>query len=189
MHLFERHHAPLHFAIFMVWLCLAVCIPLKSAHAVSEPIPINVEIDQDVVYCSIGPIPKSEYIQQALQEGTTITFSWEFIVDEVFNYWLNQNAGTVTISRQVIPDLVSKTWILKDGSNSMERRVFSLDQAMAFLLQLDHFPVLDHSLLQAENIYLMRVKLHINEGELSPSWWAETTRFGKTMATQEFTFP
>ena len=151
--------------------------------------PLKITTDQEVVYCTTGPVPITEKVKQALSEGTPVTFSWEIIIDEINDYWLNDTVGSITIVRQAVPDLISKSWLLTDASSGISHRVYSVDEVILYLSRLRNFPILDRSLLASGTLYRFRIKLHIHEGELSDSWWSEAIRFGKTVALEEVTLP
>lgn len=151
--------------------------------------PLEITADQEVIYCTTEPVPITDKVKQALNEGTPVTFSWEIIIDEVNDYWINDSIGSITLVRQAVPDLISKSWLLIDTSSGISQRVYSVDEVILFLSRLQNFPTLDRSLLTSGTLYSFQIKLHIHEGELSDSWWSEAMRFGKTVALKEVTLP
>lgn len=151
--------------------------------------PLEISADHEVIYCTTGPVPTTDRVKQALNEGTPVTFSWDIIIDEVNDYWVDDSIGSITVVRQAVPDLISKSWLLTDTSSGISQRVYSVDEAIRFLSRLQNFPTLDRSLLTSGTLYSFRIKLHVHEGELSDSWWSEATRLGKTVALEEVALP
>jgi hypothetical protein len=95
----------------------------------------------------------------------------------------------VQFSRQVVPDLVSRQWLLKDSNSGITNATLSTYKAILFLSSLKNFPIIDKSLLQSGELYIIEVKLYIEEGEVSEHWWDMVTKFGKTVAIGSFTLP
>jgi len=170
-------------------IVISIVFQVNLAYSAALLSPLEISADQEVIYCTTGPVAITDKVKQALNEGTPVTFSWEIIIDEVNDYWLNDTVGTITLVRQAIPDLISKSWLLTDTSSGISQRVYDVDEVILFLSQLQNFPTLDRSLLASETLYSFRIKLHIHEGELSDSWWSEAIRFGKTVAVKEVSLP
>lgn len=162
---------------------------VNVAFAVDPLSTFEVTADEQVIYCSIGPVRTGEWIRQALNEGTTVSFIWNISVEEVNDYWIDDNVGTVTVVHQVVPDLISRSWTLIDISSGISHQTYSIDEAMLFLTRLDRFPALDRSLLTSGIPYSFSVNLRITEGELSDSWWSKMFKFSKRMAQEDITLP
>jgi len=150
---------------------------------------MDIRYDDKVIYCSIDRVDISDQAILALNQGTPVTFVWNIIIEEVNDYWLNKNVGEITIARQAIPDLISKSLIISDAKNGISRRVATIDDAIEFLSGLDHFPILDRSLLKPGVRYNIQVQFHIQEGQFSDAWWSESMRLGTTVAEEEIRLP
>lgn len=150
---------------------------------------VSVDISQPVIYCSISSDIGANHLTRALKEGSVMAYRWEIIIEEVRSYWLNKNVGNVQFSRQVVPDLVSKQWLLKDSNSGITSATLSTRKAVSFLARLKHFPVIDRSLLESGVNYTIRVKLYVEEGEVKAHWWDLVTKFGDTVAVGSFTLP
>ena len=159
-----------------------------SAQAENKHVPLSFKAMDNVVYCSVGPVSISERLKLALREGTPVTFYWKLIVDRQRSYWMNDNLATIEFSRTVMPDLVTRSWVLSDSSSGISKRVMSLERAIDFLTGLRYFPMLDQSLLDAQEQYVVRVRLYSSEGEVDDRWWQEALRFTKTQAVGRLTF-
>lgn len=150
---------------------------------------MEITYDDRVIYCSVDRVDISDQAILALNQGTPVTFVWNISIEEVADYWLNSTVGEVTIARQAIPDLISKSLIISDARSGISRRVDSIDDAIEFLSGLNHFPIIDRSLLKPGLRYNIQVKFHIQEGQFSDTWWSESLRLGTTVAEEEIILP
>jgi len=150
---------------------------------------MEITYDDKVIYCSVDRVDISDKAILALNQGTPVTFVWNIIIEEVNDYWLNNTVGEITIARQAIPDLISKSLIISDAKNGISRRVGSIDDAIEFLSGLDRFPILDRSLLEPGVRYNIEVQFHIQEGQFSDAWWSESMRIGTTVAEEGIRLP
>jgi len=163
---------------------------LYAGYAHSEGLAdVQVDISHPVIYCDIPSNIGVERLKVALKEGSLVTYAWEVIIEEEREYWLNKSVGKVQFSRQVVPDLVSRQWLLKDSNSGITSATLSTQKAISFLASLKHFPIIDKSLLQPATSYTIRVKLYVEEGEVSDHWWNVVTKLGKTVAVGSFTLP
>jgi len=175
------------------WLCKVCMFGIFFIYAsygyAEELAHVQVDTSQPVIYCDISPDIGSDRLEVALKEGSLMAYDWEIIIEEERDYWLNKNIGRVQFRRQVVPDLVSRQWLLKDSNSGISSATLSTHKAVSFLASLKHFPIIDKSLLQPGVNYTIRVELYIEEGELSDHWWDVVTKFGKTVAEGSFSLP
>lgn len=150
---------------------------------------MEITYDDKVIYCSVNRVDISDQAILALNQGTPVTFVWNITIEEVTDYWLNNSVGEITIARQAVPDLISKSLIISDAKNGISRRVDSIDDAIEFLSGLDRFPILDRSLLEPNVRYSIEVQFYIQEGQFSDTWWSESLSLGTTIAEKEITLP
>jgi len=179
------------FPKFVAALAVLLGMFFQTNTAISAPLlsPMEISYDEKVLYCSVGPVEVSDQVILALNQGTPITFSWEIIIEKINDYWVNDTIGEILVVRQAVPDLISKNLAITDTKSAISRRVHTIDEATAFLSKLNNFPILDRSLLSSGVAYNIRAKLHVHEGKLSDSWWAESLRLGKTVALEDITLP
>jgi len=169
---------------------LFVMFFLYAGYSYAEELAeVQVDASQSVIYCDVSSDIATERLEVALKEGSLVTYVWEVIIEEEREYWLNKSIGSVQFSRQVVPDLVSRQWLLKDSNSGITSATLSTQKAMSFLAALKHFPIIDKSLLQSGTSYTIRVKLYVEEGEVSDHWWDAMTKLGKTVALGSFTLP
>jgi len=164
---------------------------LQSGNALAddEPSPITITYDDKLLYCSVDRISISDRAILALNQGTPVTFVWKISIDESRDYWVDKNIGEVTIARQAIPDLISKSLIIADAKNGISRRVHTIDEAIDFLSGLNRFPIIDRSLLEKGKQYSIGVEFHIQEGQFTDTWWSEATQIDTDIAEEEISIP
>jgi len=151
----------------------------------------SVEIDasQAVIYCDVKPAIHEKRLTTALNDGSPITFTWDITISKVRDYWLNKKIGDIQFHRLAMPDLVSHQWRLEDSNSGINRNTSSKQRALTFISQLNHFPIIDKSLLEPQTTYQVNVRLHIAEGTVSDDWLNNILRLGKTVAIGTFTLP
>jgi len=155
----------------------------------ADAIAMSVDASRDVIYCDAKLNHGLDRIAHALSEGTSITFDWEIEVAAARSYWFDKHIASVHIAYRVVPDLLSRSWQLIDLGSGITRRVFTLEQAVQFLVQLERFPVLDRSLLNHEETYRMNITLMQQVGEMEAGWWATLWGSGEISSMQEFSLP
>jgi len=173
-----------HFA-----LCVLLCGQfLLPAHAAAG-MQLQVAVEGDVLTCSASPVTLPDGLEQALRDGSEINVNWHISVEIERKYWLNKSVGDIELNRRVIPDLVSRSWLLEDQTSGITRRVFALREATDFLTVLQHFPVLDRSLLSAGQAYVVKVTVREREGDAQDSWWRAWFGGGNSAASSDFILP
>jgi len=161
-----------------------------GAAAYADPgVRMSVNIGNRIVSCDAHVRYDRKHLAKVLREGSEISVNWEISVGAIRAYWLNRAVATVIVKRQVVPDLVSQSWQLIDMTSGISQRVFNLKQAIQFLTQLEHFPVIDRSLLEGGQSYRMDIEINETEGDAQRGWM--TTWFGSSSVetSAEFALP
>jgi len=172
-------------AIWTIVVAMGIC-----GHAgAGESGDLQLDLDQQVIYCAVEWQGDSESLSQALKAGIAVTFIWQVQVDRVRAYWINETIADIQVSRRVIPDLLSRHWVLEDEASGISRRVASLPEAMHFLTWLEHFPVLDRSLLAADTPYRISIRVAKQEGEINEAWWAGLWKSVQFRTEKDFSLP
>jgi len=171
--------------IGVVFLCLSMG---AVAYAESDA-RMTVDIGSKIVSCDVHLRYDQKHIARVLREGTEISVNWEISVGYIRKYWLNRTVATVIVKRRVVPDLVSRSWQLIDVTSGISQRVFSLEQAVQFLTHLEHFPVIDRSLLEGGHRYRMDIEVSEREGDAKRSWISAWFAFSNIETSAEFTLP
>ncbi|MDQ6986693.1 MAG: DUF4390 domain-containing protein [Mariprofundaceae bacterium] len=161
---------------------------LLPAHAAGG-MQLQVAVEGDVLTCSASPTALPDGLERALREGSEISVNWHISVEIERKYWLNKSMGDIKLNRRVIPDLVSRSWLLEDQTSGITRRVFVLREATDFLTMLQNFPVLDRSLLNAGQAYVVKVVAREREGDVQNSWWRAWLGGDNISASSGFTLP
>jgi hypothetical protein len=172
----------------LIWVLVAAVVVCSHAGA-SEPTDVKLDLNQQVIYCAVEWQGDRKSLSQALQAGIAVTFVWQVQVEKVRNYWLNETIADIQVSRRVLPDLLSRNWDLKDESSGISRRTASLSEAIRFLTRLEHFPVLDRSLLVAATPYRISISVAKQEGEINEAWWATLWKSVQFRAEKDFSLP
>ena len=150
---------------------------------------LQLDLNQQVIYCAVEWQGNRESLSQALQAGITVTFVWQVQVDKKRNYWINKTIADIRVTRRVLPDLLSRSWVLEDEASGISRRATTLDEAIRFLARLEHFPVLDRSLLAAATPYRISVRVAEQEGEIKQAWWGTLWKSVQFSTEKDFSLP
>ncbi len=146
--------------------------------------------EQELITVTLKEFTIPEDVRLALQEGTPVSFTWSVSIEQVNPYWINEPIGEIIVTREVIPNLISKSWMLIDSATgSITRNTSSLNTALNFLTPLNNFPLLDRALLSESEHYALNCKLLIFKGERDESWWSAYFHFAKTVAQGSFQQP
>ncbi len=131
----------------------------------------HVHIEDGVVFCDVQSFEQEAYILKVIGSGSPMTVFWQFDVLEQRKYWLDKEVARVRLGRQVIPDLVTQRWLLRDLSGGVIKHTNDAHEAMHFLTNMRHIAVVDVSVLEPSNTYTLDVHLFIYEGEGEHESW------------------
>ncbi len=181
-HTHEATHCKVPGGCVVVICCMIVVYLSLNMSLVAYANPesrMAVNIGSKLVSCDAQVHYDQQHLAKVLREGAEITVSWEITVGEHRKYWFKRTVATLDVKRQVIPDLVSRSWLLVDITSGISQRVFSLDQAIQFLTHLQHFPVIDRSILSSGHRYRMDITANEIEGDGHRNWistWMDSNR-------------
>ena len=154
--------------------CL-LCLCLPFSQAVAEENQMNKEthihIEGGVVYCDVQTFNQEAYVLNVLAGGFSLTVLWQFDVLLEQKFWLDKSVAKVRLGRQVIPDLVTKRWLMRDLSSGVVHYTDNVHVAMRFLTEMSHAAVVDVSILDEEEKYQLKTRLYMYEGEESSKGW------------------
>ncbi len=170
----------------MSLLC-CVIFPISLTWAESDvPENMRVYIEDDVVYCDIQTFSQESYILKVIGSGSPMTVIWQFDVVQTRDYWLDKTVASVRLGRQVIPDLVTQHWLMRDLSGGVVKYADSAHEAMRFLTSMRHVAVIDVSVLEAEQSYVLEATSYMHEGEEEEEgWWSSWMDWGEDMGAVE----
>ncbi|ATX82501.1 protein of unknown function (DUF4390) [Mariprofundus ferrinatatus] len=163
----------------------AACSP-AYAEGSSE---LEVIVDEKVIYCSAMLNGSDDAFLHAMKDGISVSTVWYVRVDRVRDYWLNKNIAKIAVVRRVVPDLLSRSWLLEDVASGISQRVYDLSAATRFLANLEQFPVLDKSLLESGALYVMNASVELYTGEVNDAWWASLLKPEEASMKQVFQLP
>jgi len=156
-------------------ICMLACFLflLSFDWAMAASVDLGLRLEPKLVkfQASVVTDAQRQRLEQALREGSVISMTWNIDIESVRRYWLNKDTASVSITRRVAPDLVSRTWSLVDVSGGVERRVSDIEAAMVFLTHLDEFPVIDRSLLETDQRYRLLLSLEVRLGRPPDNWF------------------
>ena len=168
---------------------LFFCLPAAFPAYADSNISMQVDVGEKVVFCEASLVADADRLARVLTDGTEVGIDWVVSIEQVQPYWLNSEAATVYVRRRAIPDLVSQSWQLLDRSTGITQRTTDVRSAVHFLLHLDHFSVLDRSLLEAGESYVMRVRLEERQGHEEEGWIANWWGYDASEVEAGFTLP
>ncbi|MDQ7001597.1 MAG: DUF4390 domain-containing protein [Ghiorsea sp.] len=176
--------------IFIYLLCL--CFTFTQVEAKENQLnkETHVHIEDGVVYCDVQTFNQEAYVLNVLAGGSSLTVFWQFNVLRKEQFWLDKSIARVRLGRQVIPDLVTKRWLMRDLSSGVVHYTRYAHVAMRFLTEMYHAAVVDVSILDAHDAYYLKTKLYIYEGEQGRNgWFSGMLDWGLDMGTVELVFP
>jgi len=180
-------HCGRFFLLSVIFFLLSLTTAVSAS--ASEASKILLSIDDQVIRCEAGPVGDTKLLREMLDQGASITVTWEFSIERVSRFWLNEKAGEVVVTRVVVSDLISRQWHLQDETAGIITDTGDANQAVRFLSYLNSFPLIDRSLLVGGEQYQISVKLHVRESDQPQAWWQRWVDFGKTVMVHRFTLP
>jgi len=168
---------------------IILCLSMGAVAYADTDARMSVNIGNRIVSCDAHALYNRKHLVKVLREGSEISVKWEINVAAVRRYWLNRAVATVIVKRRVVPDLVSQSWQLIDMTSGISRRVFTLEQVVHFLTRLEHFPVIDRSLLEGGRRYRMDIEIDETEGNAQRGWMATWFGSSSIKTSAEFTLP
>jgi len=170
---------------------MIVCLYLNMGFVAyaSPDTHMTVNIGSKLVSCDVQIRYDQKHMTKVLREGGEMNISWEINVGEHRKYWFRRKVAMLDIKRRVIPDLVSQSWLLVDITSGISQRVFNVDRAIQFLTHLEHFPVIDRSLLTEGHRYRVDITVDEIEGEEHRGWISTWFGSSRVATSAEFTLP
>ena len=150
----------------------------------------HVHFEDGVIYCDVQTFKQEAYILKVLGGGSPMTIFWAFEVLQKKGLMPDNSLAEVRLGRQVIPDLVTKRWLMRDLSAGVVRYTTDIYMAMRFLTEMVHVAIMDESLLETGQEYSLDATLYVYEGEWKEEgWWSSLTNWGEDMGSVSFVLP
>jgi hypothetical protein len=177
-------------ALCSITVILALSLPSAWADERITVEETHVHFEGGVIYCDVRTFNQEAYILKVLGSGSPMTVFWQFEVLKKRGLWLNRSVATVRLGRQVIPDLVTKRWLMRDLSGGVVRYTSDAHIAMQFLTEMNRAAIVDISILEPEANYELQTMLYMHEGEWDESsWWSSVTNWGENMGSLDLVLP
>ena len=174
----------------LISLFLFFSFPLMAAEEIQENKHTHIHFEDGVLYCDVQTFNQESYVLKVLGGGSPMTISWQFEVLEKANFWMDSSIAVIRLGRQVIPDLVTKRWLMRDLSSGVVHYTSDVYTAMRFLTEMGHVAVVDISVLNRQTDYTLETRLFMHEGELKESgWWSSLINWGEDMGSVKFLTP
>ena len=178
---------------FLFLAMMALQLLVFGAEAEENPLvkQTHIHIENGIVYCDVQTFNQEAYILKVLGGGSPLTIFWQFDVLRERAFWSNSSVAVVRLGRQVIPDLVTKRWLMRDLSSGVIRYTSDIHIAMRFLTTMNHAAAVDISLLDQQEKYILETNLYVYEGEREEetSWWSVIMNWGEDMGSVELVIP
>ena len=150
----------------------------------------HVHIEDGVIYCDVQTFNQEAYVLKVIGSGSPMTVFWQFEILQVRDLWLDKAVVSIRLGRQVIPDLVTQRWLMRDLSVGVVKYTNDAEEAMHFLTRMQHAAVADISILEKDADFLLETKLFTHEGEdEEQGWWASVTDWGEDMGSVSLQLP
>jgi hypothetical protein len=166
-----------------VFLCFTLSALVWAEDDVDSE-KIHAYIQDGVVYADIQSFAEESYILKVIASGSPMTVFWQFEVSQSRDYWLDKQVAEVRLGRQVIPDLVTQRWLMRDLSGGVVKYTSDAHEAMRFLTSMNHVAVVDVSVLDTQKAYTLAIKVFMYEGEQEEQgWWSSLIDFGEDIGS------
>ncbi len=129
-----------------------------------------VNVDQSVYQLHARiEYPMTPAIETALRDGVTLSFELEARVTRDRRFWFDPVIADVTLRRELAFHSISDRYVVRDERTSEQQSFSRLDDALAFLSNVDGWPILVSSQLVQGEQYHISVRAGIRRGRLPAS--------------------
>ncbi len=186
------------FLSLSLWTMTALCAPPKLPLTQTDPSTkgdASIVLDERFLYCDAYSRADEEWIRALLQSGAIVSSSWQISIKRPRPFWFDRDIREVEVIRQITPDMLTGSWRLLDVKTKRRRITHNLAEAMAFLLRLDHLPIIERQKLadidtrEGKGEFIFHVRIHVRDGTISTSPWSYPFRLGKTLKKNTFHLP
>jgi len=178
----------LRFFMIVIFSYLSLAQVCAQEHQAMQQFGVHVE--DNIVYCDVQTFQQESYILKVLAGGSAMTVTWQFEVDQYRSLWLNKAVASVRLGRQVIPDLVTQRWLMRDLSSGVVGYTSDVHAAMRFLTEMNQVAVVDASVLEYQTDYVLHTTFYMYEGERrGDGWWSSLVNWGVGAGSVSFQLP
>ena len=153
-------------------LLLALAGTQACANALDGVLEVSsayVNLDHGVIqlYARIQ-YPLSPAIQEALQDGITLTFDLEARVDRERHLWFDANVTDLTLRRELAYHVITDRFVVRDVRSGEQKSFDTLKEALGYLGRVDRWPILVEPQLDGGR-YIISVRAGVRRGKLPAS--------------------
>lgn len=160
----------------LIILAAALLFALSGTLALADALDGVLEVSSAYVNFDQGVIqlyarveyPLNPAIQEALQDGVTLTFDVEARVDQVRHLWFNSNVVDLTLRRELAYHAVTDRFVVRDVRSGDQQSFDTLKEALAYLGKVDSWPILVEPQLDGGR-YIISVRAGVRRGKLPAS--------------------
>jgi hypothetical protein len=153
----------------LVLALLLACAPLARAAEPGIPAVTSayVTVQDGVFLLNVRTeYPLTEDLRRALDDGVTLNFDLEAIVQKRRRYWYDADLVDATLRRELSWHAVSERYVLKDLSLGGQQLFVSLEDALAAAGTVQDWPVVVEPQLDPDGIYEISVRAGMRRGRM-----------------------
>jgi hypothetical protein len=148
---------------------LFACAPLSRAAETSDPSVTSayVTVQDGVFLLNVRTAyPLTEDIRRALEDGVTLNFDLQALVQKRRRYWYDAELVDATLRRELSWHAVSERYVLKDLSLGGQQLFTSLQDALEAAGTVQGWPVVVEPQLEADGVYEISVRAGMRRGHM-----------------------
>jgi hypothetical protein len=149
--------------LLAMWAVLALADALDGVLEVRSAY-VNIDNGVFLLHARVE-YPVNPDIRDALRDGVTLTFDLDTRVDRERRFWFNAAVVDLTLRRELAYHAVSERFVIRDVRSGDQVTFPTLDEALAYLGKVDHWPILVEPQLDGGN-YIVSVRAGVRRGRL-----------------------
>jgi len=126
---------------------------------------INVNGDVYQLHARIR-YPLNDEMRAALQEGISLSFSLEAVIEHDRRFWFDAEIVKLTLRRELMFHALSDRYVVRDERTGEQSSHPTLEDALERVGAVDAWPVLVGSQLRGDGDYRVRVRAGVRRGRL-----------------------
>jgi len=105
-------------------------------------------------------------VLEALDNGVALTFAFDYEILRSNRWWLDKKIADISQRFQVTYHALSRQYLLTNLNTRSVHTYYSLDLLLDALGQIRDFPLIDKSLLEPDELYIVRMRAYLDYDEL-----------------------
>lgn len=158
-------------AVLLAVALLLLATPLARGDALDGTLGVQsafVSVE-DGVYLLQARVtyPVNDQIRAALRDGVSLTFELEAVVERERRFWADARIVEVRLERELAYHTVSDRYVVRGAQGRDIDSYPSLDAALAALGNVDRWPIVVASQVEADAEHVVRVRAGVRRGRLT----------------------